>query len=423
VKRFILQARQSTFLRYNAIFLLGSVAVGVLNYLYYPVLGRMLPPAVFGEVQVLVSLFLQASIFLSVFGMVAINIMTTYKNKAKAQQTIFELEKLALFIGVVLLAATILAGEPLRQLFQFASAWPFMALALALLVSIPLASRSAYLRGTKRFGQSSIAYIIAAASKLVLSALFVLFGAGTFGAIGGIGVAQFLAFAYAALMGKRGQFTPTGSYFSPPHLPSVLPELRYAGLVCAVSLGTMLLFSVDVLIVKYLFDPEVAGLYAGVATVARIIFFLALPISQVLLPLVSPRGDVKANRGVLYKSLALSAVVTLPVLVICWFAPEWIISVLMGRQYVVYAELLPLLSLSIYMLSLANLVVMYHLTFRRWGVAIVVLTCAIIMFALMVMQHASPGVVVANIFVSSMSLLLLLGVWMLLRIKRQGYKR
>jgi O-antigen/teichoic acid export membrane protein len=57
LRAFARQLRSSDFLRQNAILFVGSLAVSVLNYAYYPVLGRLLKVEEFGEVQVLISLF------------------------------------------------------------------------------------------------------------------------------------------------------------------------------------------------------------------------------------------------------------------------------------------------------------------------------------------------------------------------------
>jgi O-antigen/teichoic acid export membrane protein len=84
------RARSSVFLRHNAIFFIGSVAVGLLNYLYYPVIGRLLSPVAFGEVQTLISLFLQVAIFLMVLGLVTINIVANYKSDTERDAVIFE---------------------------------------------------------------------------------------------------------------------------------------------------------------------------------------------------------------------------------------------------------------------------------------------------------------------------------------------
>ena len=61
------------FLKNNAIFFIGSMAVAVLNYLYHPILGRMMSVEDFGEVQSLISLFIQLSIFMGVFNIITVN--------------------------------------------------------------------------------------------------------------------------------------------------------------------------------------------------------------------------------------------------------------------------------------------------------------------------------------------------------------
>ena len=71
----------SAFLRHNAIFFVGAVAVGALNYLYYPILGRMLNIESFGEVQTLVSLFVQLQIFLTVMSQVTVNVVANYEDE------------------------------------------------------------------------------------------------------------------------------------------------------------------------------------------------------------------------------------------------------------------------------------------------------------------------------------------------------
>jgi len=78
--------RSSSFVRHNAIFFFGSVAVGVLNYVYYPILGRMLSVEAYGEVQALVSLFLQMLVFLVVMSQVTINVVANYTDEDKKRR-------------------------------------------------------------------------------------------------------------------------------------------------------------------------------------------------------------------------------------------------------------------------------------------------------------------------------------------------
>jgi purine-cytosine permease-like protein len=95
----------SPFLRQNAIFFIGSTVVSFLNYLYYPVLGRLLSPADFGEVQAIISFFLQTGVLLSVLSLVTINVVKRYPRPVDQAPLLAELERIALWIGLALCAS------------------------------------------------------------------------------------------------------------------------------------------------------------------------------------------------------------------------------------------------------------------------------------------------------------------------------
>src|SRR5688500_11834357 len=117
--RLLSSLRTHTFLRHNAIFFVGSIAVGALNYVYYPILGRLLEPAAFGEVQTLISLFLQLTTFLMVLSIVTVNVVANTADVARRNHTILEFEKITLLGAIGLLLLVLLAGEPLRHFLQF----------------------------------------------------------------------------------------------------------------------------------------------------------------------------------------------------------------------------------------------------------------------------------------------------------------
>jgi O-antigen/teichoic acid export membrane protein len=419
MNRFI-TLRQSSFLKHNAIFFVGSLVVGALNYLYYPILGRLLPPTAFGEIQVLVSLFLQFTIFLNVLTLITVNIAVNYKDSEKAHRMIFELEKLASYFALGLLAFSLLGGEFLRSTLKFDSMLPFVALALAMLASIPLTFRSAYARGQKKFGIASVSQLLGAGIKIIFSALLVVFGLGVTGAIFGIVVAQFIAFLYAARWAARLGFRRPSdtNYATLPDLRLVMPELKYAALAFVGLLTITLMMSIDVIAAKYYFDARTAGLYAGIATVARIVFFLAAPIAQVLMPLVKIDKSPQENRALLLRSLALTVGVCGSFVVACMVAPELIIKILMGVDYITYAYLLAPLALAICIISITNLICMYYLSLRRKMVMVVGIIGFAATLGFMVMWHSSLQALVYSMLTASILTLSATGTYVLVNLKR-----
>ncbi len=412
--------KQSSFLKHNAVFFFGSVAVGAINYAYYPILGRMMDPTAFGELQVLVSLFLQFTIFLNVLGMITINIVTNYKDSKKAHRMIFEIEKLSAYAALIILVATLAFGEFLRQQLRFDSTIPFIALALSLLVSIPLTFRSAYIRAEKRFGVASISQLIGAIAKLAGSAVLVAVGLGVVGAMAGIVAAQFVAFLYAARWAVRVGFERPGDthYGTLPDIKSALPELRYAGIVFVGLLSITLMMSIDVIVVKYFFDAHTAGLYAGIATVARIIFFVAVPISQVLMPMVKIENQERENMLLLGKSLLLTTGACGMILIVCMIAPEFIIRLLMGQSYVEYANLLPILATVVFIISVVNLVFMYYLVLRRTRIMLIGIIGFVVLMGAVLSWHDTLHAVVNSLLLGSIFTLLTTGVYVLVNLRR-----
>lgn len=413
MKQIILLLRSSAFLRHNLIFFIGSVATGALNYLYYPVLGRLLEPTAFGEVQALVSLFLQLSIFLTVLGLVTVNVVANYEDKKQRNQVVFEFEKLALLVSLIVLAVVAVFSNQLRRFLQFETTWPFIILMMSIVASVPFMFRSSFLRGQQKFGVASLATLLGAGGKLLLSALLVTIGWGTAGAIGGIAVAQVIASAYAAwYAAKYGlRRLPESKRLALPNMRVLLPELKYGLLVLTGSLIVTLQYSIDIIVVKHYFDAHEAGLYAGISSVARILFFLTASISLVLLPSIKLRQSAKHNQQLLLKSIALLLLVGVPVLLLFMAAPKFVVGLLMGHGYNVYAAILPKLSLAIFVISLMNLFVSYYIALRRYAIAFVVIIGAVVTYTLMAGHHSSLGAVVDSLLFGSITMMGLLGVW------------
>jgi len=408
------RVKKSDFVRHNAIYFVGSLTIGALNYLYYPIVGRLLEPSAFGEVQTLVSLFLQVGIFMTVLGLLTINIIANYKDVSRRNRVIAELEKLALIIGVVFVGLTIVGHVRLQTYFHFESSLPFIVLALAILATIPYAFRSGFLVGKKLFGLNAWAGISGAGSKLVFSLVLVALGLGTAGALGGILVAQLLMFLVTAHFAKRHGFHEAlGSKLRLPDMSLIRPELRYALLVLVGSLAITVLYSVDIVVVKHHFDAHTAGLYAGVATAARILFFLTASVAQVLMPSIKLNQPREQNRQVLKKSLALVIAIGGGTLAVFYIAPDFVVSVLMGNTYTTYAWLLPRLSLAIFVISILNLLMAYSLALRRYKAGLLAVAGVGFTYGLMLMQHQSLEAVVNSLLYGSLITGAVFALWLM----------
>jgi O-antigen/teichoic acid export membrane protein len=264
------------------------------------------------------------------------------------------------------LLGIIVFREKLQASLNFDSFWPFVSLALIYVFSVSFTFRRAILQGRHDFSAVSISGIIGAAGKLVFAVILVALGWRAFGAITGLLLSQILATAYVYLKTIKEMRWAKG-----PDLPTLAPgrlkeELRYGFLILVANLTITGLYTSDVILAKYWFTPEEAGLYSGVSTIARIIFFLTGSIAGVMMPLVKLSAPESENIRVLLRSLRLTLMVSLPVLFLFCIFPEQVIGLMIGSAYEPYAWLLLPLSLLLFFVSLINLLFNYLMALRRF---------------------------------------------------------
>jgi O-antigen/teichoic acid export membrane protein len=412
LKQLFHSIQNNDFLRNNGIYFFGSLAFAAINYLYYPVLGRLMATTDFGEVQVILSLLAEVSIFLSVVTNVATNIVANEQDVALANRTVFELERFTL---IVVFASLLIAGifhQQIQSYLQFSQFGPFVALGVALLIGVPLGMRTAFLRGKSAFGVVSWVQISGGIAKILFSAMLVLFGFGAMGAVGGLAVAQFIAFLYAFKSSRKLGLIPHDGDKLIRHmdLSLIKPQLAYTALVLIISLVTTIQFSFDVLVVKHYFDANTAGLYAGIATIARIIYFLTGSFALVLLSNVKREAPIAENRSLLLRSAGLQTIIGGAALLVFIVAPKLVITILLGKRYLPLAGLLPELSLTLFVIAFIGLLLNYDMALRRWSATIVAVVGGAATLVLVALYHATPAAVVRSILLGSLVMLGLRGL-------------
>ncbi len=359
------QLKQSTFVRHNTVFFIGTIAVAFFNYLYHPILSRMLSLEDFGEVQTIFSLSVQIGIILNVLGMVALNIVANTAGDEEHKSLLRNLQSLAVY-GIAGLSLILLFfSRSLEAGFQFKDPLPFFILVALLITTVPVTFRKSFLQAKHDFAAVSYSGIIQAAGRLVFAVGLVLVGLGTFGALGALVVAQALSLIY--LYSKTSGEHALRLTLRPRLTRSLTRELRYI-LLTLLGVGFVaFLTSADILFAKYYFDPATAGAYSGISTVARIIFFATSSIAAVLLPSIKLEHSFNEHSTIFIKSLGLLLAIGLSGLFIFTLFPAHIISILIGHKFISAAALLPKLAVVTFVASIVNLGVYYFLALRVYS--------------------------------------------------------
>ena len=401
------------FFKNNFILFCGSMIVAVFNYLYHPILGRIMSIKEFGELQVLLSLLAQMGIISMTFQIITVNIVSNQKMKDGAKEVVLMLQKIALYIILAISCLIIIFSPYLQIFFHFDSVYPFIILAIIPVIGLLKLFRNAILQGMHNFKELSIIQIIHSSGKLFFSVVLIYFGWSLFGAIFGIIIAQVITLVYA---------TTKTMHFSNFNIRKIKidnrikKELQYGFLIAIVILNIIFLYTVDIMIVKHYFSSDISGMYSGVSVIARIIFFITGSITGVLLPSIKIEDKNGNNDKILKKSIFLVLSLGGTTLAIFSLFPEFIINILIGNQYLDYASLLPKLSLLLFLTSLISLLSYYFLAIRDYRLIFISIIGVSIIIFTSFFNHDTPYHIINNFLFGAITIL---GMLILLFIKNR----
>lgn len=382
------------FWRHNAIFLMGSLLIAFLNYLYYPVLARFMNVTDFGEVQALLSIANLMGIVMTAFHIVVITISASQRDDSAS--VIQQFEHLALLCAISIAGVLALFAHQIGEFFDFDDTLPIIGVGITLVLGVALSFRDSFLHGKKDFLTVSLTGAANAAGRLLFSTLLVIVGWHVFGAIAGILIAQCVVLIYSVQKAKRAGYVtaPRASIF--PDFSLLRPEMRYLLSVTVAFFAVTLFYNADVLVVKRFFSPEIAGQYAGISTIAKIVFFATSSFAGVLLASAGQHHSRAHNRRTLYRSFGLVMAVGGTIVVLFTLLPELIVTLMVGEQYLQSAHLLPYLGFMILLVSIINLYFYYLLALRHYVVVPIAALGGVLTITLTVARHDTLETVIQN---------------------------
>lgn len=400
--------KSDIFFRRYAIYFTGSMIVAFLNYLFYPVLGRLLSSANFGDVQALVSLITQSGIILGAFSMVVVNITNNAENHQERDKIISELQKIALWIVGAVFVLLLLSISGLKSFFHFSSIYPLVGLAVILPISALIVFRNAFLLGSGRFKNLSVSGIISSLGRLVLAIGFIYMGMGVLGATLGIVIANLFVLAYLFNVTRGSLHLSAKSNVHVLEKGSVSKELIYGVLVLFATSIVAIYSTSDILTVKHYFNATDAGLYAGISVISNLIYFAISPCASVLLSSVKIKQTFKENAVALKKSFIITLVVGgLGLFTFNMFCVT-IVKLMIGSKYAPFAHFLPQAGLVMFLVAIANIFIYYFLALRRFFLVAISLVGIILMGSVFIYSHSSIGAVLNGMAMSLAVIIVLL---------------
>ncbi len=365
------------------------------NYAFHALASRNLGPADYGALVSMIAL-------LTIMAVPSQTIQTVVAKKTALEDLEGHYDRIAavmvrvlrrmLMLGAVCLAGLALASLFLADFFRLASPWPIIAVGVTTIVMLIIPVLRGVLQGLQRF--NALGFNLIADGLFRLSAGALVFWLG-FRVTGGV-LASALGGALACLVAMLGLPKIRREFGRP--LPALdLSQLKLYSLSVLAGFGAFLVIStLDVIMVKHLFEPRAAGYYAAASMVGKAFLFLPFAMAHVLFPKVSAgqaRGE--DTEKLLFKSLLLNAGVLMVSIVLAWFLAPLIILTLFGRVYLLPQTLLLVrfFGLAITPLALVYILLQYNLALNNTRFLVWLLLDIPVLVTLLVFFHSRPDVV------------------------------
>lgn len=360
------------------------------NYLYNLLLGRLLGPEVFAEAALLITLLLVLSFLGMTFqlGTAKFAVLFTGKDWDAFLQLMY---KYALGFGMLVGILLFAFAENLREVFQTESSLVFKTFAVAVpLYFIMSVNRGKY-QGRQDFSKLSITYQTEMWSRLLLTfgLLWLVPLSPAFLVALGIAISFIFGLIPSKLDGKQlfKKMILEGSKKS--------RVVKFMILTACYELTQIIINNSDILLVKHYFDALDAGLYASLALIGRVVYFVAWMFVMLLLPtVVEKQKNGEATAPVLFKYVGYIGALSLTIVLACALIPELIIQIMFGEAYLAMAPLLWQYALATSLFAISNIFAYYFLSLDEYKPVVVSGLLGISQIALIMFFHSSLTIVV-----------------------------
>ena len=387
------------------LFMLSVLTVNGGNYLYNLILGRILGPAQFADAAVLITFLLVLSFVAMTFQLVTAKFSVVFENDS-FKSFISSTYKLATVLGIVLGLIVIFFSNQLQQLFNTSSSSMFVIFGAGVPLYFLMSVNRGVYQGKQEFKLLSITYQAEMLSRLLI----------TLGLIFLFNIQSSIVIAIGILISLGFGLVPFRSvkiHFKSAKLiePAKVKQVRnFFVITVFYELTQIIINNSDILLVKHYFESYDAGLYASLALIGRIVYFIAWMFVMLLLPtVVQLKKEGKNTAPVLFKYVGYIAGIALLIVFGCSLFPETAITLLFGDSYLAMAPLLWQYALATGLFAISNIFAYYYLSLDRYIPVVISGVFGVLQMSLVIFFHNSLEQVV-HMQIVAMFLLLVLQV-------------
>ncbi|MGC2195663.1 MAG: oligosaccharide flippase family protein [Terriglobales bacterium] len=346
-------ALRTRMLRGSAVLLGSTGIVSATNLLYNIAIARGLGPAGFGHATAIYTLLMLLSAVTLAFQLVCSKLVAKSADLPGKVAIYRELLRRSWHTGLVSGALIAVGSSAIAQYLHLPASRDIILLGFGTAIYVPLGVRRGMLQGTYAFGRLAVSFVLEAVIKIVGALVFLQYGFGVSGVIGAVVISIAVAYLTAA---------PAISE-SADRAKRVSASFREGVQATVFFLGQVIISNLDILLVKHYFAADVAGLYAVVALVGRVVYMFSWSVISSMFPVSAATVHQKASRTVLRSALWLVTGMTSVFTLAVWLAPASLWRTVLGATFLDASHA-----------SFSSLLASYSAMTSVYSVAVVLLT-------------------------------------------------
>ncbi|QQS38632.1 oligosaccharide flippase family protein [Candidatus Woesebacteria bacterium] len=383
----------------------GSLGNNGINYIYHLLMGRVLGPVDYGNLAIIFSILYIVGIIPTSTSFAIVKFISSAKSKSERDHIYFTLKKLLKRFSIIASVVMLLSAYPLKNFLHLGEFYSLIFIAPIVYFMLLTIVNKALLQGILKFTGVVVSDSISSTAKLFLGIVLVFFGLKVPGATFAIVMSSVMAYYYSEIVIKKEISEKSSLDYN------IYPIIKFAFPVLLQAMAFTSIFTVDLIIIKHFFGPEnpIAGYYAALSMLGKIIFFATQPVASVMFPIVAGKRSKGENyRTTFYLSVSAVFLLSSLVLVFYYLLPDLAIGLLYGKDYLIVAPELVWMGLFITFYTLASLIVNFLLSIHRTQVVMFPLVTSIVqIFVLWNVHSTIREVLYVNTILMGFTLLVL----------------
>ena len=344
------------------IFMLSALIVNGGNYLYNLILGRVLGPEKFADAAIIITFLLVLSFLAMTFQLVTAKFAVIFEGNTYTS-FISKMYKGALVISLLLGMLIIYYSTNLQSIFKTSSSFMFMIFGIGVPFYFLMSVNRGVFQGNKELLSLSGTYQMEMISRLILTFTLLYLLKIESSVIIALGVLGSFLFGLFPFKTKNISFKNTIQLSE-----SQTKAVRSFFIITVFyELTQIIINNSDILLVKHYFTSYDAGLYASLALIGRVVYFIAWMFVMILLPVVVKlKKEGKPTKPVLFKYVSYIGVITSMIIVVCFLFPKEVITLLFGDGYLEVSNLLWKYALATGVFAISNIFTYYYLSLDKY---------------------------------------------------------